>query len=41
MKILYVARKYPPTLGGMETAAYELNRALQLLTTVCLINTVA
>lgn len=28
MKILYITRKYPPSTGGMETAAYELYAAL-------------
>jgi glycosyltransferase involved in cell wall biosynthesis len=28
MKILYVTRKYPPSTGGMENAAYELYKAL-------------
>lgn len=28
MKILFVTRKYPPSTGGMETAAYELYKAL-------------
>ena len=37
MKILYVTRKFPPTVGGMETAAYELHRALQPLANVCLV----
>lgn len=29
MKVLFVTRKYPPSEGGMETAAYELHRALR------------
>ena len=27
-KILLITRKYPPSVGGMETAAYELYSAL-------------
>jgi glycosyltransferase involved in cell wall biosynthesis len=27
-KILFITRKYPPSIGGMETAAYELYNAL-------------
>src|SRR5947209_6212036 len=27
-KILFITRKYPPSIGGMETAAYELYKAL-------------
>lgn len=29
MKVLYVTRKFPPTVGGMETAAYEMHAALK------------
>ncbi len=28
MRILYVTRKYPPSVGGMELFAYELNKSL-------------
>lgn len=28
MRILFVTRKYPPSTGGMENAAFELNQAL-------------
>ena len=29
MKILYITRKYPPSIGGMETHSYEFCRALK------------
>lgn len=36
MKILYVARAFPPRVGGLETAAYELYRALDDIAEVSL-----
>ena len=29
MRLLYITRKYPPTVGGMETVAYELYEELK------------
>lgn len=37
MTVLFVTRKYPPSEGGMETAAYELHRELAALHDVHLI----
>lgn len=37
MRILYVTRKYPPSTGGMENAAYELYTALSLTNDVTLV----
>lgn len=30
MKLLFITRKYPPSVGGMETHASELHEALVL-----------
>lgn len=38
MKVLYVTRKFPPSVGGMEKAAYELYSALKELTPVRLVS---
>lgn len=37
MKILFITRKFPPTIGGMENAAYELYKHLSEITDVKLI----
>ncbi|MBP9761647.1 glycosyltransferase family 4 protein [Candidatus Saccharibacteria bacterium] len=37
MKILYITRKFPPSVGGMETAAYEMHASLQSLADVRII----
>lgn len=37
MRILYVTRKYPPSTGGMENAAYELYAALKTTNDVTLV----
>lgn len=38
MKVLYVTRKFPPSVGGMEQAAFELYKALNVLTYVRLVS---
>lgn len=38
MKVLYVTRKFPPSVGGMEKAAYELYIALKEITPVRLVS---
>lgn len=38
MKVLYVTRKFPPSVGGMERAAFELYEALRVLTPVRLVS---
>jgi len=38
MKILYVTRKFPPSVGGLETAAYELQASLKQLADVRLVH---
>jgi glycosyltransferase involved in cell wall biosynthesis len=37
MKVLFITRKFPPSKGGLETAAYELSRNLSKLTDIVLI----
>ncbi len=37
MRVLYVTRKFPPSVGGMEKAAYELHRSLAALLPVKLV----
>lgn len=37
MKILFVTRKYPPSVGGMETVARDLYASLRLLASVRLV----
>ena len=37
MKVLYVTRKFPPSVGGMEKASFELQLALKNITRVKLI----
>jgi phosphatidylinositol alpha-1,6-mannosyltransferase len=37
MRILYVTRKYPPSTGGMENAAYELYMALSATNDIALV----
>ncbi len=37
MKILFMTRKYPPVVGGMELFAYELSQALAAKTDVALV----
>ncbi len=37
MKILFITRKYPPTIGGLENAAYQLNESLSKRNNVKLI----
>lgn len=38
MKVLYVTRKFPPSVGGLETAAYELHKALAAITDTRLVH---
>lgn len=37
MKVLFITRKFPPSKGGLETAAYELSQNLYKLTDTVLI----
>lgn len=37
MRVLFITRKFPPTIGGMERAAYDLYTALRPLASVCLV----
>src|SRR5579884_1054396 len=37
MKVLFITRKYPPAVGGMELFAYELSQALAVKTEVRLV----
>lgn len=38
LKVLYVTRKFPPSVGGMEKAAYELHRSLAEILPVKLVS---
>lgn len=38
MRILYITRKYPPSIGGMQTQSYQLHKALSAKNSVSLIS---
>lgn len=37
MRILYITRKFPPSIGGMQTQSYEFYNALRTREEVCLV----